>query len=186
MEIESKVLHHKDSSPQIGKKKSVSHGILDSPSPLDPLKNNLTHHKDDPVLQASSPDEIALVKFAIDMNMKLLERDRTSIQIRNADGVLENYEILANFPFSSETKKMSLLVRNKETGRFIYYIKGAEVVMEHKVKPSQRSPLLEFCESLAMEGLRTLVIAQKVLTQTEVETFLIKYKEAAGRLKKRE
>jgi magnesium-transporting ATPase (P-type) len=54
---------------------------------------------------------------------------------------------------------MSILVRQKETGRFIYYAKGAEVVMEHKVKPSQRSPLLEFCETLAFEGLRTLVIA---------------------------
>lgn len=54
---------------------------------------------------------------------------------------------------------MSILVRSKENGRFIYYIKGAEVVMEHKVKASQRSPLLEFCETLAMDGLRTLVVA---------------------------
>lgn len=100
------------------------------------------------------------------MNTKLVERDRQYVAIRNSDFNLENYEILANFPFSSETKKMSVLVRHKETGRYIYYAKGAEVVMEVKVKPSQKSPLLEFCESLAMEGLRTLVIAQKVLTQT--------------------
>jgi len=45
------------------------------------------------------------------MNTKLIERDRTSVQIRNADGLTENYEILANFPFSSESKKMSILVR---------------------------------------------------------------------------
>jgi len=95
----------------------------------------------------------------MDMNTKLIERDRTSVLIRNAHGLSENYEILANFPFSSESKKMSILVRQRETGRYIYYVKGAEVVMERKVKPSQRVPLLEFCESLAMEGLRTLVIA---------------------------
>ncbi len=65
----------------------------------------------EPILQASSPDEVALVKFAIEMNTKLIERDRTSVQIRNADGLTENYEILANFPFSSESKKMSILVR---------------------------------------------------------------------------
>lgn len=70
------------------------------------------------------------------MNMYLLERDRTQIQIKNADHQYENYEVLANFPFSSETKKMSILVRQKETGRFIYYVKGAEVAMETKVKPS--------------------------------------------------
>ncbi len=54
---------------------------------------------------------------------------------------------------------MSILVKHKESGRYIYYIKGAEVVMAHKVRPSQRSPVLEYCEQLAMEGLRTLVIA---------------------------
>ena len=79
--------------------------------------------------------------------------------MRNADNKYENYDVLANVPFSSETKKMSILIRQVETGRYIYYVKGAEVVMEHKVKPSQKALLLEFCESLAMEGLRTLVIA---------------------------
>ncbi|CDW80139.1 probable phospholipid-transporting atpase iib-like [Stylonychia lemnae] len=141
---------------------------------------------DEPILQASSPDEIALVKFAIDMNMYLLERDRAQVQIKNSDNKYENYEVLANFPFSSETKKMSILVRQKDTGRIIYYVKGAEVVMETKVKPAQRAPLLEFCESLAMEGLRTLVIAQKVLTAHDCELFLQNYKAAASRLKQRE
>lgn len=91
--------------------------------------------------------------------MVLFERDRSNVQIRNADNKYENYEILANFPFSSETKKMSVLLRQKETNRYIYYVKGAEVVMEHKVKPNQRANVMEFCESLAMDGLRTLVIA---------------------------
>jgi phospholipid-translocating ATPase len=72
----------------------------------------------------------------MDLNMKLYERDRTLVQIKTADNKFENYEILANFPFSSETKKMSILVKQKETGRYIYYVKGAEVVMEHKVKVS--------------------------------------------------
>ncbi len=77
-----------------------------------------------------------MVKFAIEMNTRLIERDRSQVVIKNADNILENYEILANFPFSSETKKMSILVRHKETGRYIYYVKGAEVVMEHKVRPA--------------------------------------------------
>jgi len=59
---------------------------------------------------------------------------------------------------------MSVLIKNKDTGHNIYYVKGAEVVMEHKVRPVSRANVLEFCESLAMDGLRTLVIAQKVLS----------------------
>jgi len=129
------------------------------------IRHSSSKQRNEVVLQASSPDEIALVKFAIDMNTRLVERDRTQIQIRNAIGNIENYEVLANFPFSSETKKMSLLVKQKETGRYLYYIKGAEVVMETKVKPNQRVPVQEYCEGLAMDGLRTLVIAQKVLTE---------------------
>ena len=35
--------------------------------------------QNDPILQASSPDEIALVKFAVDMNTRLMERDRTTV-----------------------------------------------------------------------------------------------------------
>lgn len=143
-------------------------------------------HHEEPVLQASSPDEIALVKFAIDLNTVLTERERTSVTLRNTDGIYETYDILANFPFSSETKKMSILVKQRETGRYIYYVKGAEVAMEHRVRPGQRAPLLEFCESLAMEGLRTLVIAQKVLREEEVEGFMQKYKEASSKIKRRE
>lgn len=77
--------------------------------------------------------------------------------------MFEIYDIIANFPFSSQSKKMSVLVKQRETGKIIYYAKGAEIVMEGIIRPNQRSLLLEFCEQLAMEGLRTLVFAQKVL-----------------------
>ena len=58
--------------------------------------------------------------------------------------------------------------------------------MEHKIKPQARAALLEFCESLAMDGLRTLVFAQKVLTNEQTESFLDKLKEARQKLKHRE
>jgi phospholipid-translocating ATPase len=66
--------------------------------------------------------------------MKLVERGRTSVKILNPELYFENYEIIANFPFTSETKKMSVLVRSLESGRYIYFAKGAEVVMEPKIK----------------------------------------------------
>ncbi len=58
---------------------------------------------------------------------------------------------------------MSLLLRNRESGKIIYYAKGAEIVMESIIKPLQRSVLLEYCDELATIGLRTLVFAQKVI-----------------------
>ena len=96
--------------------------------------------------------------------MHLVERGRNSCVLRNMKGVLENYEVLAMFPFTSESKKMGVIVKNKATEKIIYMVKGAEVVMERIIKPASRPSLLEFCENLALDGLRTLVFAQKVLT----------------------
>lgn len=98
--------------------------------------------------------------------------------MKNCQGIYENYEILANFPFSSQSKKMSILVKQKETGKIIYYVKGAEIVMESMISPNQRSTLLEFCDQLATDGLRTLAFAQKQLSEPELEQFMANYERA--------
>lgn len=41
--------------------------------------------------QASSPDEVALVKFADSLGMKLMDRDQQKIVIMNTVGHLEEY-----------------------------------------------------------------------------------------------
>ena len=61
--------------------------------------------------------------------MKLIERDQNLIVILNAQGNEERYDVLANFPFSSESKRMGIVLRHQETKRIIFYLKGAEVVM---------------------------------------------------------
>ena len=58
--------------------------------------------------QASSPDEVALVKFAETLKMRLIYRTDSEIHIKNAVDNIEKYEILANFPFSSDTKEWEL------------------------------------------------------------------------------
>jgi phospholipid-translocating ATPase len=57
----------------------------------------------------------------------------------------------------------------------VYYLKGAELVMRDKIRISQRVTVDEQCENLALEGLRTLVITQKVITQEEYDEWKIKY-----------
>jgi phospholipid-translocating ATPase len=64
---------------------------------------------------------------------------------------------------------MGIVLRHVETGKLIFYLKGAEVVMKEKVKPNERVTIDEACENLAKlvfygitvysEGLRTLVIS---------------------------
>lgn len=86
--------------------------------------------------QASSPDEIALVNFSDEMGIELIHRDVKSIKIRlNHVDVEEEYKILACFPFSSETKRMGIILKHTETKRIIFFLKGAETVMIDKLKP---------------------------------------------------
>lgn len=79
--------------------------------------------------------------------------------IKNAAGELENYFVLANFPFSSDTKRMGIVLKHEKTGRLIFYLKGADTVMKAKVRPNQRVVIDESCDNLSNEGLRTLVIS---------------------------
>lgn len=53
---------------------------------------------------------------------------------------------------------MGIVVKNQQSGKYIFYLKGAENVLLPKIKPFYRSTVDERCEYLAMEGLRTLVI----------------------------
>lgn len=135
------------------------------PSRSKSFASSMHENADDPQLEASSPDEVALVKFGFSLNQKLVERTRTDCTLQPIIGPNEKFDILASFPFTSESKKMGCLLRSQTTGKGIYYLKGAEVVMEHKIKAGARPSLKESCESLAMDGLRTLVFAQKVLSE---------------------
>jgi len=80
-------------------------------TPVYPVEGDTTTK----VFQASSPDEVALVTFADSIGMRLLERDQGLIRIETTAGREEEYEVLANFPFSSESKRMGIVVRHKET-----------------------------------------------------------------------
>ena len=136
------------------------------------LCNNVTPIQDeeDPSIityQASSPDEIALVKFAESVNMRLVGRTDKEIKIKDAVDQIEEFEVLANFPFSSDTKRMGIVLKNKKHNHIIYYLKGAENVMMKFVKKEYVSYISENAENLATKGLRTLVLSQKIIPQEE-------------------
>ena len=147
------------------------------------LCNNVTPiiSEDDPnnvSYQASSPDEVALVKFAEKLNMRLIHRTDKEIQIKNASNTIEEYKILANFPFSSDTKRMGIILQNKKHNHIIFYLKGAENVMMKFVKKEYIGYIKENAENLATIGLRTLVLTQKLLSQKYFDEWFEEYSQA--------
>ena len=148
------------------------------------LCNNVTPTENG--YQASSPDEIALVEFAKkNLNMELTHRSDKTIELKDAAENIENFDILANFPFSSETKRMGIILKNKKYGHIIFYLKGAENVMVNFVKREYIGYIKENAENLAVKGLRTLVLTQKILTQNEYDKWELEYNEACASMEQR-
>ena len=141
--------------------------------------NNITY-------QASSPDEVALVKFAVTLNMRLVGRTDKAINILDANDVNEEFEVLANFPFSSDTKRMGIILKNKKHGHIIYYLKGAENVMMRFVKEEYVNYIAENAENLATKGLRTLVLTQKIIPQEDYDKWNEEYEEAKTSMENRQ
>ena len=135
--------------------------------------------------QASSPDEVALVTFADKMKMRLIHRTDKEIRIKNSANKMEDYEILANFPFSSDTKRMGILLRNKKHNHIIFYLKGAENVMMKYVKPEYVDHIKENAENLACIGLRTLVLTQKIISEEYFNDWMKNYNQAILSMKNR-
>ncbi|XP_070499057.1 probable phospholipid-transporting ATPase IIB isoform X2 [Chironomus tepperi] len=154
------------------------------------------------VYQASSPDEIALVKWTENVGLALVERDLSSITlqltgiVKSSDNAsilttttdlssisssmsqekLLKYKILQIFPFTSESKRMGIIVQDTISGEITFYLKGADVVMLSIVQYNDW--LSEESGNMAREGLRTLVVAKKVLTSEQYHDFETKYNAA--------
>jgi len=103
------------------------------------------------VYQASSPDEVALVQWTESVGLTLVGRDQSSMQLRTPGDQILNFTILQIFPFTYESKRMGIIVRDESTGEITFYMKGADVVMAGIV---QYNDWLEE-EVSGVRGLRT-------------------------------
>lgn len=64
-------------------------------------------------LISQSPEELALIDFARQTGYSLIQKENDFIQLKNTQGVFESYEILLEVPFSSTTRKQSMLLLHR-------------------------------------------------------------------------
>ncbi|KAK6186527.1 hypothetical protein SNE40_008550 [Patella caerulea] len=126
--------------------------------------------------QASSPDEVALVSWTEDVSLTLVKRDFNTMTLRTPSGAMVTYQILQIFPFTSESKRMGIILKEEESGEIYFYMKGADVVMQSIVQYNDW--LEEECGNMAREGLRTLVVAKKTLSEDQYQDFESRYHQA--------
>lgn len=145
--------------------------------------------------QASSPDEIAIVRWTEAVGLKLLSRDRESITLQSCDSgnVVVKVRILNVFPFTSEGKRMGIVLKfyhgppsspSDEDGEIWFYQKGADTVMTSIVTANDW--LDEETANMAREGLRTLVVGRKKLSAQSYQDFSSKHAQASLALNNRD
>ena len=140
---------------------SVCHSVFPIRSPSGELQ-----------YQAASPDELALVQGArlLGFTFTGKEDDKMTIQLSTGSNT---YQIVAEVPFDSTRKRMSMVVKDK-LGEYTLMTKGADSIMLRLLKPGSMDVLWanENLGAFAREGLRTLVVAQRQLDREEVERWL--------------
>jgi phospholipid-transporting ATPase len=150
--------------------------------------------------QGESPDEQALVAAAAAYGFTLLERTSANIVV-NVLGEVQRYEVLGIHEFDSVRKCMSVVVGCPD-GTIKLLVKGADSTVLSLIGPGDdentaerresaeqlqwqaevREQTLKHLDKYAREGLRTLVIASRVLTQKEVEDWHFHYAKASTAL----
>uniref|UniRef100_A0A3Q2WQL1 Phospholipid-transporting ATPase n=1 Tax=Haplochromis burtoni TaxID=8153 RepID=A0A3Q2WQL1_HAPBU len=125
--------------------------------------------KQTPVYQAASPDEEALVGAARELGWVFLSRARDFIVVSEL-GITRRYQLLALLDFTSQRRRMSVLVREPEGGIKLY-CKGADIViLERLQKDSPHQERTERALELFAEAcLRTLCVAVRSVPEASWE-----------------
>ncbi|KAI0060491.1 calcium transporting ATPase [Artomyces pyxidatus] len=132
------------------------------------------------VYQASSPDEAALVAGAELLGFQFHTRKPRSVFV-NILGNSQEFQILNVCEFNSTRKRMSTLVRGPD-GKIKLYCKGADTVILERLSPNQpyTDKTMMHLEDYATEGLRTLCIAYRDVSEAEYKQWSTLYDQAAA------
>jgi len=143
--------------------------------------------------QASSPDEIAIVEFTESVGLRLQQRTREKIVLQSTktNKIVMTASILEIFPFTSDSKRMGIVVRLHSSipeysiaDDLVFLQKGADTVMSSIVAANDW--LNEETANMAREGLRTLVVGRRKLSQQQYDAFVVAYHEASLSLRDRD
>lgn len=137
------------------------------------------------IYQASSPDEGALVRAAKQLGFVFSGRTPNGVIIE-ALGHEEKYELLNVLEFTSNRKRMSVIVRTP-AGKLRLYCKGADTVIYERLSESSRyrDITLKHLEQFATEGLRTLCFTVADISEMMYQDWLEVYQRASTALQNR-
>ena len=136
---------------------------------------------DNPCYQGSSPDELAMVNVASELNYKFSKRSSGSITI-DIDGKSIKIDVFAVIEFTSARKRMSIVALFPDDNYYLF-CKGADSIILDRLDDSSKNGLaiinsLKGLEDFAKAGLRTLCFAYRKLDKDFALEWLDKWNEA--------
>ncbi|RKO97263.1 hypothetical protein CXG81DRAFT_11323 [Caulochytrium protostelioides] len=156
----------------------VCHGVNPSQHPAKP---------DVFIYESQSPDETALLKGVAADGLRLVTRRRDRLTLVDArpgmDQARYQVQVLASIPFSSDRKRMTVLVKAVpgspntflHPDKYYVFSKGADNIMLALcpgINPQDRKTYQGQLERYSDQGLRTLVVAGKEMNEERANLFL--------------
>lgn len=158
---------------------ALCHSVITERTPGDPPRIEF---------KAQSPDEAALVATARDVGFTVMGRSQDGILL-NVLGDEQEYTVLSVLEFNSTRKRMSAIIRMPD-GKIVLFCKGADSVIYSRLERGKQSELrkttAEHLEMFAREGLRTLCIAQRELSEKEYQEWAVEHDAAAEAVQDRD
>ncbi|KIH56217.1 phospholipid-translocating P-type ATPase, flippase, partial [Ancylostoma duodenale] len=137
--------------------------------------------KDGKILyQCSSPDEGALVRGAAKLGFEFHTRQPQKVTV-SVLGVDEVLNVLDVIDFTSDRKRMSVVIRDP-SGAIKLYTKGADTMILERLVPGSENDINichEHLEDFASFGYRTLCFAMRIVPEEEYKEWANEY-HAAG------
>uniref|UniRef100_A0AAQ4NYX3 Phospholipid-transporting ATPase n=1 Tax=Gasterosteus aculeatus aculeatus TaxID=481459 RepID=A0AAQ4NYX3_GASAC len=141
---------------------------------VDGIKRGIHQGRPTSFYISSSPDEVALVEGMKRLGYTYLRLKDNYMEILNKDDEIERFELLHVLNFDSVRRRMSVIVRSS-SGECLLFCKGADSSIFPRVVSGKVEQVKARVEQNAVEGLRTLCVAYRRLSESE-------YKEARRHL----
>ncbi|XP_065151524.1 phospholipid-transporting ATPase IH-like isoform X2 [Paramisgurnus dabryanus] len=135
---------------------------------VDGIKRGIHQGKSTSFYISSSPDEVALVEGMQRLGFTYLRLKDSHMELLNRDDEMERFELLEVLNFDSVRRRMSVIVKSS-TGEYYLFCKGADSSIFPRVISGKVEQVKARVEHNAVEGLRTLCVAYKKLSNEQYE-----------------
>ena len=142
-----------------------------------------------------SPDDVVLVDTARRLGFVLNHIQSEVLELKleskiHTEETFEIYKRICILEFNSDRKRMSVVLKEKSTKRYLIFMKGADSVMFFRLSELNDNKYKEaanmYVESFSRRGFRTLIMAFRYISREEFKEWKVKYNLAATQIIQRD